>query len=97
MNSFVAKVVLFAAVAIENQWDDGGPSEDGQLILDGAEVAGLIHFRKPTSAELADDEWWGHEFEIDADTNGVGELTPEFSALKKEAMSVMASADQPSN
>lgn len=85
MDAALAKVVLFAVDVIESQWQEDGPSEEGQMILDAAEAIGFIHWRKPTAAELADDEWWGHEFEIGPDNAGVGELSPRFRALKAMA------------
>lgn len=94
MDQRAAKVIIFAADVIENQWQDCGPSEDGQVILDHATDEGLVHWRKPTPAELADEEWWGHELEIDPETSGVGELTPEFRALVKEAKAALAATEE---
>lgn len=85
MDQMLAKIVLFAADVIESQWDDCGPSEDGQMILEHAESVGLIVWRKPTPSELADREWWGHEFDIGPDTSGVGELSPSFRKMKTAA------------
>lgn len=90
MNELVAKCILFASEVIESQWDDCGPSEDGQMILEHAESVGLIRWRKPNPAELADEEWWGHEFEIGPETEGVGELSPEFRTLVKEAKATLS-------
>jgi hypothetical protein len=90
MDSDIAKTILFAAKVIEDQWQEGGPSEDGQAILDYAESCGFIHWRKPTANELADEEWWGHVYEIGADTAGVGELAPWFRELKKAAKAAIA-------
>lgn len=86
----IAKVILFAVDVIEAQWDDCGPSEEGQMILDEAEALGFIHWRKPTPSELADGEWWGHEFDIGPETAGVGELSPDFRELKKAAKSALS-------
>ncbi len=85
MEQKLAKVVLFAADVIEAQWDECGPSEEGQCILDAAEALGFIHWRKPKPSEIADEEWWGHEYDIGPDTAGVGELSPDFRELKKAA------------
>ena len=45
-----------------------------------------VVYRKPTPAELADCEWWGHEYGIDADTAGVIDRSQEFKAAIKTAL-----------
>ncbi len=77
--------LLFAKQLIDWVWDDGPSSEEGQTILDMATTKGLIHWRKPTAAELADDEWFGHEFQIGPDDAEVGEYTPAFRAAIAKA------------
>lgn len=81
MEETMRKVVQFARGTIESCWEDGGHTEEQQAILDHAKAMGLMHWRKPTASELADDEWWGHEFDIGPNDEAVGELTPEFIAL----------------
>mgnify|MGYP003493500612 FL=1 len=46
---------------------------------------GIISFRTPKPSEIADEEWWGHEFyRAEApDVKFVGELSAAFKALRK--------------
>lgn len=63
--------------------------EDACCDLDALEVAellqahGIIKYRKPTGKDLADPEWWGHDWDMKANDDGVGELTPSFKVLTK--------------
>lgn len=51
---------------------------------------GLVLDRKPTPAELADPQWWGHDYGITADDETVTERTPEFMAMLPEVEAVAA-------
>jgi hypothetical protein len=78
--------ILFAKELIDWVWDDGPSTEESQAVLDMATAKGLIQWRKPTAAELADDEWWGHGYDIGPNDSEVGEYTPAFRAAISEAM-----------
>ena len=76
--------LLFAKDMIDWAWQDGPSTDEAQTILDMATAKGLIHWRVPKASELADREWWGHEFQLGPDDKQVGEYTPEFrSALSR--------------
>lgn len=64
MSDMGKSALLFARDMIEWAWEDGPSTEEAQTILDMATAKGLVHWRKPTQAELNDQEWWGHEFDI---------------------------------
>lgn len=90
MDAVTAKIVLFASDLIDGVFED--VSEEGQEILDHAESCGLIGWRKPKASELADEEWWGHEYEIGADDAGVGHKTDAFIGKIKTAKAILAHA-----
>lgn len=77
--------ILFAADVIETIWKEGPSTDEEQDILDIAEHRGLIHYRKPTAEELADNDWWGHQVAIQADDPDVGDMTAEFRAAVSAA------------
>lgn len=68
----------FAKMIVDSACEEGGSDLDAAWVQELAVSCGLIVMRKPTPAELADDEWFGHEYGIDADTEGVIERTPAF-------------------
>ena len=77
--------ILFAIDIIEQAWEDG-PTEEQQSMLDVAEHQGIVRWRAPTEAELADPDWWGHAWDITADNEtGVGEIDPEFRKAAERA------------
>jgi len=77
----------FARAIIDAAVEEGGMDLDVLFVQELAESCGLIYTRTPTANELADPEWWGHEYGICADTLGVLEDTPEFRAACKAAKS----------
>lgn len=85
MSDMGKSALLFARDMIEWAWEDGPSTEEAQTILDMATAKGLVHWRKPTQAELNDQEWWGHEFDIGPEDAQVGEFTSEFRAALANA------------
>lgn len=77
--------VKFAKGVTELMWDEGQPDLDNGSVQELAEECGIITYRKPTQAEIADPDWWGHAEGIKADDQSVGELSPEFSSMAKNA------------
>lgn len=85
MTDMEKAALLFAKDMIEWAWQDGPSTEEAQIILDLATAKGLVHWRVPKPSELADLEWWGHEFQLGPDDKQVGEFTPEFRAALSKA------------
>ncbi len=85
MTDIEKAAVLFAKELVDWVWDDGPSTEEGQIVLDAATRKGIILWRVPKPSELADLEWWGHEFQIGAEDKQVGEYTPEFRAALSRA------------
>lgn len=80
-------LVGFARAIVDVAVEEGGMDLDVQFVQQLAEDCGLIFTRKPTPNELADPEWWGHEYGITAYTLGVIQDTAEFRAACKAAKS----------
>ena len=80
-----AKLVEFAKEILDAACDIDACDLDIQFVQELAASCGLIQMRKPTDAELSDQEWWGHDYGIDRDTAGVIDRTPEFIAAIKAA------------
>jgi hypothetical protein len=78
-------LVGFARAIVDAATEEGGMDLEPQWVQETAEHFGLIYTRKPTERELADPEWWGHEYDMTADTLGVIVETPEFIAACKAA------------
>ena len=80
-----AKLVEFAKEILDAACEIDASDLDIQFVQDLGMSLGLVVARKPTDAELADHDWWGHEYGIDKDTEGVIDRTPEFIAAIKAA------------
>lgn len=78
-------LVRFAKTILDDACDADACDLDPCDVQEIAKDCGLIVYRKPTPAELADEEWWGHEYGIGPDNAGVLERTPEFIAACKAA------------
>lgn len=75
-----ADPVSFSKAVLDLMWESADDI-DNESIEALAVEHGLILWRKPTPAELSDDDWWGHEYSIGAMDEGVGEFTPSFQEL----------------
>lgn len=82
-----AKLIEFAKEILDAACEVDASDLDIMWVQELAESCGLIVTRKPTDAELADNEWWGHEYCIGKDTSGVIDRTEEFKAAIKAAKS----------
>lgn len=77
-------LVKFAQGITDLMWEEGEYGHcdlDNDAVQDLAEECGIVFFRAPTDAELADPLWFGHDMGITAGDKAVGELTEEFKAL----------------
>lgn len=77
-------VVKFAEEIIRMYWEGDCADLDGEAVQTLAVSYGLVEYRKPRPSEMADPEWWGHEFSMGPDDVGVGEFSREFCAMMKE-------------
>ena len=75
-----ADPVSFAKAVLDLMWEQVDEL-DYEAIEDLAQRYGLIIWRRPTPSELSDPEWWGHEYGIGSEDDGVGEFTPSFKEL----------------
>jgi hypothetical protein len=66
----------FASEMAQALWDAEGGDLDNEGVQSILVACGVIRYRKPTQAELDDTDWWGHEWDIGPDDEGVGEYTP---------------------
>ena len=73
-------LVKFASEMAHMLWDAEGGDLDNESIQSLLVSCGVVQFRKPTQAELDDPEWWGHEWDIGPEDEGVGEFAPEMKA-----------------
>jgi hypothetical protein len=73
----------FAREIAEMLWEGECCDLDAASVQDLLVAHGIVHYRKPTAAELSDPEWWGHQFDIGPNDDGVGEFTPEMKQLKQ--------------
>jgi hypothetical protein len=78
-------LVRFAGEMADLLWDDPGLDVDVEAVESLLVSCGVIQYRKPTPNELADAEWWGHEYGIGADDEKVGEFTPAMKEMRKAA------------
>lgn len=76
-----ADSIGFAKAIAEMFWEGEVGDLEGGAVQELLVSFGIIQFRKPTAEELSGPEWWGHEYDIGPDTEGVGEFTPSFKAL----------------
>ena len=78
--------LLGFANAMAEEWaESGGMDLDGGALQDMLVSFGLLKFRAAKPSEVADLEWWGHEF-YDDNSPGkefVGEKTPGLIAMLK--------------
>lgn len=81
----MADTVKLASELAEMLWEAEGCDLDNIAVQELLVACGVVHYRKPKPSELADLEWWGHEFDIGPDDHGVGEFTPEMKELRKAA------------
>ncbi len=81
-------LVKFASEMAQMLWDAEGGDLDNEGVQGLLVSCGVILYRKPTEAELNDREWWGHEWDIGADDEGVGEYTHDMKELRKTAKAI---------
>lgn len=78
-------LVKLASELAQMLWDAEGGDIDNESVQGLLVSCGVVRYRKPTEAELKDPEWWGHEWEIGPDDEGVGEYTHDMKELRKAA------------
>lgn len=88
-------LVAFASDIADLLFDADGCDIDLDAIRGALEQHGIVAYRAPTENELADEEWWGHEYSIGDNDKAVGELTPEFKALRKARKDAIADQSNP--
>lgn len=80
-----ADPIGFAKWVAEQYWEGECGDLDAESVQSALVGFGIVAYRKPTAAEYADPEWWGHAYDMERDDDGVGELTPEFKAMARAA------------
>lgn len=83
----MADLLGFAKAMFETWCELEGCDLDNCSLEELLREYGLLKFRAPKQSELADLEWWGHEFydERNPDREFVGIKTPEFVELLRKA------------